>query len=383
VNEIRMLVLSASFGNGHIRAAEAVIEAISSKVPTATITHLDFGDFIMRPFNSVMKNTYIEMIKYFPKSYGRFYYRTAKIEPDSLFQRFLNSLGHREFIRFINSYNPDVIICTYPTITGVLAQLRSKKILDIPLAAIVTDYTVHNQWIHQGVDQYIVGSQDVCEGFVDRGIERRRIQVTGIPVNPKFELELNRQKIFDELGLNSNRPTILVMGGADGVLCGAKRTCNFLGNIETPVQILVVCGKDENMYKYVVSVSDTTYNPIRCFGYVDNIEEFMTAADLIVTKAGGLTVSEALTKGVPLLIYKPIPGQEEENANYIKKIGAGKISHTFAEFERTVSYLLKHPLELEKMSLAARKYTPRFSAQHAADTILTLQQSSGLIKKIR
>lgn len=382
MNEVRVLVLSASFGNGHIRAAEAVMEAMNHKVPTAIITHIDFGDLLSNPLNSLIKNAYMEMIRYTPKLYGQFYYRTANIEQDSLLQRFLNSVGRREIMKFINSYHPDVIICTYPTIAGVLAQLRLKQILNIPLVTIVTDYTVHTQWVHQGVDLYIVGCQDVCEGLVVRGIERSRIQVSGIPINPKFELELNRLKIINELGLNPNRPTILFMGGVNGVLGEVLRICSFLGNINAPVQILIVCGKDEKMYKSINNVINTVRNPITCFGYVNNIEKLMTAADLIVTKAGGLTVSEALTKGLPLLIYKPIPGQEEENAIYIKQIGSGKICHNFAELESTMDYLLKYSFELEKMSLAAKKFTPRSSAQRAADAILTLQQSFNLNKKI-
>lgn len=258
-------------------------------------------------------------------------------------------------MKFIQALQPDLVICTYPTVAGVLAQQRLKGVLDVPLVTVVTDYAVHNQWIHPGVDLYIVGCENVYEGLVARGINPNLIWITGIPVSPKFEWKLDRQAILKKLGLSPERPTVLVMGGAYGILSGTKWICKVLADTAFPVQSIIVCGQDEKLYKSLESVIEEGRNPIVRFGYVKNVEELMSAADMIITKAGGLTVSEALTKRVPLVIYRPIPGQEEENAIYLEGIGAGRVAKSEEELEKIIFDLLEHPQDLERMRRAAEQ----------------------------
>jgi len=370
--KLRVLIFSATFGAGHVRAAEAVIEALRSAEPDVEITHLDFGSFVNKTFNKVIKNTYIEVIKHTPKLWGKFYYRTAKIAPHSVFQRFLNGIGRGELVKYIGSLQPDLVICTYPTVAGVLADLKQKKVLSVPLATVVTDYAVHSQWVHPGIDLYIVGSHEVSEGLVLRGIDPEKIKVTGIPVNPRFERTIERQDAAQKIGLAPDGLTFLVMGGAYGVLTGAKRVCRLLGNSQVPVQTIAVCGRDERLYRSLDEVLAEAHNPIVRFGFVNNVEELMAASDLIITKAGGLTVSEALTRRLPLLIFKPIPGQEEENAFFLKRIGAGRIAQTEEELEAELQELLEHPERLEAMRQAAARALPGHAAERAVEHILQL-----------
>lgn len=382
MEQLKVLIFSASFGAGHVRAAEAIIEALRAKDPNVKITHLDFGAFLSKTFNSVIKNTYIELIKHTPKLWGKFYYRTSKIPPDSLFQRFLNGLGRREFVKFIQVLQPDLVICTYPTVAGVLAQQRIKGILNVPLVTVVTDYAVHSQWIHPGVDLYIVGCKSVYEGLVTRGIEPSSIRVTGIPVSPKFEWELDRQEILRKLELRPHLPTVLVMGGAYGVLGGAKLICKILVETDFPVQTIIVCGQDEKLYKALDSLMEEGKNPVARFGFVRNVEELMSAADMIITKAGGLTVSEALTKRVPLVIFRPIPGQEEENAIYLEGIGAGRAAKNEEELEEIIFDLLEHPKDLERMRRSAAKAVPGRAAELAVDGMLQLLEKRMITQRI-
>ena len=370
--QLNVLIFSASFGAGHVRAAEAVIEALRSKEPNVEITHLDFGAFLSKTFNSVIKNTYIELIKHTPKLWGKFYYRTSKIPPDSILQRFLNGLGRREFVKFIQVLQPDLVICTYPTVAGVLAQQRLKGILVVPLVTVVTDYAVHSQWIHPGVDLYIVGCASVYEGLVARGIKPSSIRITGIPVSPKFEWKLDRQEILKRLDLRPHLPTVLVMGGAYGVLGGAKWICKILAETDIPVQTIIVCGQDEKLYKALDPFMEDGNNPIARFGFVKNVEELMSAADMIITKAGGLTVSEALTKRVPLVIFRPIPGQEEENAIYLEGIGAGRAAKNEEELEAIIFALLEHPKDLDRMRRAAAEAVHGRAAEKAVEGMLQL-----------
>lgn len=370
MGELRVLVFSATFGAGHLRAAEALIEGIRQKSPSAEITHLDFGAFISKTFNAIVKNTYIELIKHTPKLYGMFYYRTSKIRPDSLIQRFINILGRKEFLDYVKELNPDVIICTYPVIAGVLGELRFKGVIHAPVVSVVTDYGVHSQYIQRGVDLYIAGCQDVYEDLTAGGIAPERVKITGIPVDPKFEQVLDRAEVTKKLKLKPIRPTILVMGGAYGVLGGSKQICKFLLDSEVDLQVLVVCGQDEKLYRSLEGLEGR--NPMKCYGYINNVEELMSVSDLIITKAGGLTVSESLTKKLPMVIYRPIPGQEEENAHFLERIGAAKLAKTEEELEEMIKHLLSHPEEIERMRHAAAKALPGHAAEKAVEEIFIL-----------
>jgi processive 1,2-diacylglycerol beta-glucosyltransferase len=379
LQQLRVLVFSAAFGNGHLRAAEAVIEGILIKYPSAEIVHLDFGDFLNQRINTVIKNVYSEMIKYVPKLWGRLYYETGKVQPRSKSQHFLSQLGRSKLLKYIQGFKPDFIVCTYPTVASILAQLRLERTLKVPVITIITDYTVHSHWVHQGVDGYIVACTEVSKKLVSWGIKAQRIHVTGIPVSPKFEEALDRRHIITKLGLKPNLPTFLVMGGSYGVLKSAKRICKKLADSLVPVQVIIVCGKNKKLYQSLEEVIAQGRNLMLRFEFVDNVEELMTISDLIITKAGGLTVSEALTKHLPLVIYKPIPGQEEENAHFIQRIGAGCVADNEAELGQLLNRFLRHPEEIEKMRRKAAVALPGHSTERAVEDILQLALQSSPI----
>jgi len=372
LKQLRILVFSAGFGNGHFRAAEAVIEGIRIKEPSAEIIHLDFGDFLSKRFNTVAKNLYIEMIKYTPKLWGKFYDKTAKFQPNSRIQRFLKQLGRSDFLKYIQDFAPDLIVCTYPTVSSILAQLRLEQILQVPVITVITDYTVHSHWVHPGVDRYMVACEDVKESLVSWGIEAQCIHVTGIPISPKFDVKINRQRIISKLGLNPDLPTFLMMGGAYGSLKSAKRICKILADSLVPVQAIIVCGKNKKLYHSLGELIDQSLNLVVRLGYVHNFEELMSISSLIITKAGGLTVSEALTKHLPLVIYNPIPGQEEANAQFVQRKGAGHVAGTEEELGCLLSRFLSHPTEVESMRVKASVALQGHSTERVVESMLQL-----------
>jgi processive 1,2-diacylglycerol beta-glucosyltransferase len=374
----RVLIFSASFGAGHMRAADALIEAITGIYPQAHLLHLDCWAIVSKNFNSVVRDFYIGMLKHTPRLWGRFYYGTAQISPDSVIQRFLDTTGQNTYMEYIESFQPDLIICTYPTVAGVVAQLKMKGKVKVPLAVVITDYTVHNQWIHEGIDLYIVGSAYIYEDFISRGMSPDQVKATGIPVSPKFDMVMDKSQARLSLGLLPDRPTCLIMGGAYGVLSELKKLCSTLAMTYIPSQTIVVCGRDQRLYKSLDDVVTNPRNPIIRFGFVSNVEELMSAADIVITKAGGLTVSEALTKRLPIIIYKPIPGQEEENAAYLEKIGAGKTAHSHAEVEMILLALLKAPEQMQSMALAAASALPGHSAEKAMQYMFQMIPNLGI-----
>ncbi|KJR46725.1 diglucosyldiacylglycerol synthase (LTA membrane anchor synthesis) [Desulfosporosinus sp. I2] len=371
MKQLRILVFSAAFGNGHLRAAEAVIEGIRIKEPLAIVTHLDFGDFLSKRFNSVVKKLYFELVKHSPKLWGKFYYQTSKLQPNSRIQRFLNQLGRTDFLQYIQEFEPDLIVCTYPTISSILAQLRLEHILQVPVITVITDYTVHSHWVNPGVDRYIVACEEVKEMLVTGGILARRIDVTGIPVSPKFEVKIDPKPIVSELGLKPDLLTFLVMG-AHGSLESTKKICMKLANSLVPVQLIIVCGNNRKLYHSLQEVIASARNPLARLRYVDNLEDLMSVSDLIITKAGGLTVTEALTRHLPLVIFKPIPGQEEENAHFLQRIGAGNIADTEEKLEELLEFFLSYPKEIKKMREKAAAALPGHSAERAVEKMLEL-----------
>lgn len=380
MNPLRILVFSASFGAGHIKAAEGLIQALQIREPGALIIHEDFMRLHSRALNSMLKNLYINVIKQAPELYGTFYRKTENLTYNSHFQRFINNVGRRQITEYIGSHKPDLIICTYPTVSGLLAQQRMTDELSVPLVTVVTDYSVHCQWIHPGVDLYLVGNRQVRNGLIKRGISPQAIEVTGIPVSPKFDRRSDSKEVLEKIGLDQDRLTFLIMGGAYGVLDHARQLCQLLAMDDAPVQIIFVCGKDKKLYRSLDLIMETARNRIVRFPYVNNMDELMSAADVIVTKAGGLTVSESLAKHLPLIIFKPIPGQEENNAHYIKEIGAGKIAHTLQEFEDIFHELLDSADKIWQMRQAAAKEHPGNPAGRAADSILKLARERRLLQ---
>jgi len=380
LKQLRVLVFSAAFGNGHLRAAEAVIEGILIKHPSAEIIHLDFGDFLNQRINTVIKYVYSEIIKYIPKVWGKFYYKTAKVHLRPQSEHFLSRVGRKEFLKYIREFKPDFIVCTYPTVSSILAQLRLEQLLEVPVITVITDYTVHSHWIHQGVDAYIVSCAEVKESLVCWGIKAQRVHVTGIPVSLKFEGVMDRGHIVSKLGLKPDVPTFLMMGGSYGVLKSAKRICKKLADSLVPVQAIIVCGKNKKLYSSLEEVIAQGLNTVIRFEFVDNVEELMSVSDLIITKAGGLTVSEALTQHLPLVIYKPIPGQEEENAHFVQRIGAGCVAGNEKELEQLLNRFLRHPEDIEEMRRKAAAALPGHSTDLAVEAMLQLLKASPIFR---
>ena len=374
-------MFSAAFGNGHFRAAEAVIEGIRLKEPFAEISHLDFGDFLSKRLNTMVKNLYMEMIKHTPRLWGKFYYKTAKLQPESMIQRFLNQLGRSDFLKYIQAFDPDLIVCTYPTISSILAQLRLERILHVPVITVITDYAVHSHWVHPGVDRYMVACAQAKRSIESWGIEAQRIHVTGIPVSPKFEGKMDREHIISKLGLNPELPTFLVMGGVyEGEI--VKRICQKLADSLLPVQAIIVCGKSEKLYHSLEEVTVQARNLILRLGYVHNIEELMEVSDLIITKAGGLTVSEALTKHLPIVIFKPIPGQEDENAQFVQSIGAGHVASTEEELERLLNRFLSYPEDIKKIKAKTAVALPGRSTERVVEDLIQIALDLRMKQKI-
>lgn len=367
--DTRVLILSATLGEGHRQASLAIEDELRRQDPTVAVHVADFGDFLNRTLYSLARYSYLQSLRLAPQVYGSFYRRTMAIAPNSLIQRRLNCLGLAALHGFLCDYDPDLVICTYPTPAGVLSRLRQMRMIDMPVATIVTDYTVHSQWLHPAVDMYFVGSDQIRSAVINRGFDPQRIHATGIPIRRMFTEAPDRMAARLQLALDPERPVLLLMGGAFGVLPRLGKMPRLLRGLPANVQVLVVCGRDpRSLRRFQRAARRCTPGRMRVFGFVEPIHVVMAAADLVVTKAGGLTTSEALAVDLPMVIFRPLPGQEEQNTRFLVNSGAAVVAHQTQDLRRNLSELLSHPAKLAAM----RQHTADIARPRAAEDIVSI-----------
>lgn len=337
----RLLILSASYGEGHQQAALAVRDALMEENPDLDLQIVDYLEMVHPMLNSVARYCYMKSVRFAPALYGLFYKGTSRIAPSSLIQRRLNHLGYEDLAEYLSAYKPDVILSTFPTPAGVVSMLKEQGLIDIPAATVITDHAIHSQWIHHYTDHYFVGSEHVKRGLMIRGVDERRISVTGIPVRPAFLAANNRAEVRAKLGLEDDYPTLLIMGGAYGVLGDIVQICEELFQSDRRAQLIVVCGRNEKLRQTIEQLSKDAKNPVWVFGFTREVHELMAVSDLIVTKAGGLTISEALAMELPMLLYRPIPGQETQNATFLVKSRVAVLARTRRQVLGHIDRLLR------------------------------------------
>lgn len=371
---LRITVLSCTYGGGHHRVAEVLAQEFR-RLPGCEVEEYDYIEtFIGHIYNAITTFLYIGSVRWAPWAWRWFYQATSAIPYDSPMQRFINGMGKRRLTRFLESHQPDLVVCTYCVPAGALSELKLAHRTEVPCATVVTDHAVHSQWVHPGVDLFIVSSEFVREGMVARGIPAERIRATGIPIDARFTASGDRRVMRQAHALDADRPTILVMVGAANLLRQplALEFYRVLADLPHAVQILFVCGRDERLRRAAQALAPAVRNPVRVYGFVDDVYDLMAMSDLMVSKPGGVTTSEALAAELPLVLVSPVPGQEEENVSYLTHLGAAVVAATPAEVHRAVLDLVTHPDRLEKMRDAAHRVGRAGAAARGAAEILAL-----------
>ncbi len=344
-----LAILSCNYGGGHRRVGEAIAAEWEAETGGRAELVDFFARFVHPVFDAITKFSYIQSVRHAPALYGMFYKMTGDIRPDSLFQRWINRMGMERLEQYLGAECPDVVCCVHCTPAGTMSDLKIAHRTTVPCLTVITDYVTHSQWIHPRVDRYCVADVLVRDGLLGRGIPSDRIVVTGLPIEQKFLRPLDRGALMTRFGFTPNAPVVLVMAGAYAMLGGVPDVVGVLANFPQPIQVIVVCGHDRGLEEQVRAQAARSPHRFQVFGYVDFVEELMTVSDLLVTKAGAVTVSEALTKRLPMLIYRPIPGQEKGNTRFLLERGAVLVSRTPQELREALSDLLSHTDRLAAM----------------------------------
>jgi processive 1,2-diacylglycerol beta-glucosyltransferase len=365
----RILLLTASFGDGHNQAAHAIEEALQ-QFPDTVVKVFDYVEWLHPAVRSFAKFSLMQGVQRIPRLYGLFYKSMSRIQPSSSLQKQLNHLGISQMTRCIKSFNPDIIASTFPTPAGVVSELRETGVTKVPNVSIVTDYTAHRQWYHTNTDRYFVATKSVLRELMDFGIPENAIEVTGIPLRDKFSDErvkallMSRKEERMVLGLKANIPVILLMGGGGGILGDPGEWEDCIE--QSDAQFIIICGHNDKLYRRFEPLAS---DRVRVLGYTTDVDRFMAISDMIVTKPGGLTLTESLAMELPMMLFKPIPGQEERNAKYALESGAAVLANSVDEAMSFIRHVRLHPERLQKMRLCAKSQRVRGAALRIAASI--------------
>lgn len=361
----RVLIVSASVGAGHQQAAKALAIEIRRNNPGTQVRIADFMGGEQSYLNSLVKEAYLKMIHLSPNIYDLLYRWSQAPGQYSTVQNLVARAMKRSMARLYYRHRPDVIVFTHPFPCSAAAYLKRSRRIDVPLVGVITDFAVHPLWLYDEVDMYFVASDACKEDLIRLGAPRDSVYPTGIPIDPSFAEPKDRGLVADSLGLDPSMPIVLVMGGGLG-FGSIERTVEQLEHTTLPLQLIVVAGKNPELRRQVQAVARISRHRIVALGYTHRIQQLMSAADLLVTKPGALTLSEALASSLPMVLVDPIPGQEEDNARYLVGEGAAVLAEGKDQVAQLVTNLFAQPDKLNAMRDHARRVSHPQSATSVA-----------------
>ncbi|TDF96323.1 MGDG synthase family glycosyltransferase [Paenibacillus piri] len=330
----RVLLLSEGFGAGHTQAAHALSVGLRLLSPDIQTRVLELGSFLHPTLAPWIFTAYRKTVTTQPKLYGLMYRSQYKKSLNRFTQLALHRIFYAQTAEIINQLRPDTIVCTHPFPNAVISRLKRAG-LNVPLCTVITDYDAHGTWLSSEVNKYLVSTSDVRDKLLNRGIHSNAIEVTGIPVHPNFWEQHNREELRARFGLQ-NMPTVLVMGGGWG-LVNNEEVLQYFTEWRDKIQLIICMGSNEKALSALSDDKRFQHKNIRLLGFTTEIDKLMDVSDLLITKPGGMTCTEGLAKGIPMLFYKPIPGQEEENLQYFTQHGFGEQIKS----EATIGHWLK------------------------------------------
>lgn len=368
----KILLLSVSAGAGHMRAAEAIRAAANAAPGGVEATHLDVMDYVPSAFRKMYTEFYLKLVNKAPALWGYLYQASNDARPDSTMQqlrRGLERLNTRALMTAIDEAQPDAIVCTHFLPAEILARAIRKRGFTTPVWVQVTDFDLHRMWVHENMAGYFAGNEEVAYRMRRCGIAPERIHVTGIPIMPAFGQALDRAACAREFGLDPNTTTFLLMGGGAG-LGSLETVAERLLSLEGTFQLIVLAGKNAKALAALKLLEARFPGRLLAQGFTDQVERLMACADLVVTKPGGLTSSECLAMGLPMIVNSPIPGQEERNADYLLEQGVALKAVDGPTLEYRIAHLLAHPDQLAAMGQRARALGRSHAAQDALGHVL-------------
>ncbi|HEV8532991.1 MAG TPA: glycosyltransferase [Methylomirabilota bacterium] len=338
----RVLILSASYGSGHnavARALDASLQAAGAE--TRIVDH--FRDLVHPAFDRWSRRLYGAILRRAPALWGFGYWVGDRLSPSSGLVFGMGSLGTPRLLSLLERERPDLVVSTHPTPAGALSDLRRRGVTRIPHALVYSDFAVHRQWIPPLVDLHCVPAESVRADLIAHGIAPDRVLASGLPVRAEFEQPADPTSARRALGLDLERPVVLAMAGAFGWTGDLPAATGVLRDLPVPLQALIVAGHDGALRARLQESIRGAGRRVRVLGYTDEMRQLMAAADLLVTKAGGVSLAEAIACDLPVVCFGSLPGHERRNERFIVEAGAALRARSAAELGAVVRRTLTEP----------------------------------------
>lgn len=368
----RILVLSVSAGAGHVRAAQAICAAAEEAWPQHSVRHLDVLDLVSPGFRKLYGESYIKLVERAPLLWALLYQQTDRRESRSLFDRMrrhVERLNTRRLDAEIARFAPDVIVCTHFLPAELLAKRSACGSAVPPVWVHVTDFDIHGLWLQSHMQGYCVASEEVAARLAARGIDRSHIHVTGIAIMPQFRRAPSREQAAAELGIDPGKITLLAMSGGAGV-GGIENLVETAAGLPRDLQIVALAGRNTELLERLREIGARHPGRVIPLGFTRTIERAMAAADIAVTKPGGLTTSECLAMALPMIVVSPIPGQEERNADFLLESGCALKAVDGAAFAHKLQLLIDTPGQLSAMREREHAVARPRAAQSILEAVL-------------
>jgi processive 1,2-diacylglycerol beta-glucosyltransferase len=358
----RVLLLSASAGAGHVRAAQA-IERAFAEIGDATgerreVHHFDILNYTNKVFRHLYSKAYIDLVNKMPEVPGWFYDKLDKPWKNERRRLALDKLNTRPLVKLLHQHQPDLIVCTHFLPAEIVSWLKAKERLSSRQVIVVTDFDVHAMWLVHHYEHYFVAIEEARVYLEALGIRPDKITVSGIPIDPVFGQVKDKQAMRDKHGLAADRTTILLSAGGFGV-GSVDALIAAVMPLKHRAQVVAICGRNEELQKRLLRqasrLKEEAMVVVKPFGYTNEMDELMTASDIVLGKPGGLTTSEALAKGLVFAIVNPIPGQEERNSDHLLEAGAGIRCNNLPTLAYKLDQLLSDTTRFSAMQTSARR----------------------------
>ncbi|MGB7605074.1 MAG: glycosyltransferase [Lutisporaceae bacterium] len=342
---MNILIFSVSIGNGHDQVACTLRNEFIRADKNCRVKIINTIKFISPFLDKVILDSYLNILKFYPKAWGKIYKKTNKLDPIIDINDITNKLMKGKIQKSINSFIPDVIICTHSFPSSIISNLKQKRMKDMPLISIITDYNIHTSYINENTDYYVIPHENLTYIMEDFGVESSKILPLGIPIRKEFNQNIDKETVNQKYNLN-NKKTVLVMGGG----LGLGKIYNIVSALDKKlqnVQIIAVAGRNTRLEQKLNSM--TTNNKLVVFGFINDIHELMEVADCIITKPGGVTTAEILSKQKPLIIFSPLPGQEYENAEFLLNTGVAVATSEVKKIPVLINQMLNFDVRLKSI----------------------------------
>ncbi|MDP8259275.1 MAG: glycosyltransferase [Candidatus Aadella gelida] len=352
----KVLIFYISKLSGHFHAARAIEKGLFELDKNIQVEMINTPEYTNPILGKIIISAYHEVIKKKPEFWGNIYDNPEVMKKTEKARKTLHKFNMSKMKKLLDGFSPDIIFCTQAFPCGMVADYKRVSGKELMLVGVLTDYAPHSYWLYDEVDLYITPSEETSEMLAKKGVAAEKIRTYGIPVDPKFTKSQPADILKKQMGISKDHPVVLIMGGNQGLGSIEAAVESILNDDEHFYQLVVITGSNKKLYTKLQKIEDKkTSGSLKVLPFVDNIDEIMDIADVIITKPGGMTVAEALVKNLPMIIMKPIPGHERMNADYLVMHGAAVEVEDETKLHEKLDDLFDKGKKLNQMREQAKK----------------------------